>query len=204
MVAEAVVDCETLISSIADEKAHQLGFRYWAYSAWSGMPPERMWSRHNLPRDLWSAYLQMLGSSAHGLPMRWDLDRLPDAAMYVTAPNDRLPDLLRRHDIGCGLQLPLYEAGELVATLVLASNSAQGNRARQVVFRQGLGMLTELHALCMPPQGTPPWAARLAGTVPGEDQVAAKGASDPAGGTPTKPVLSAAPLSCGAMSSGVA
>lgn len=154
MVAEAVVDCETLIASIADEKADQLGFRYWAYSAWAGEPRKRLWSRHNLPQDLWSAYLQMLGSSAHGLPMRWDLDRLPDAAMCRAAPNDRLPDLLRRHDIGCGLQLPLYEAGELVATLVLASNSAQGNRARQVVFQQGLGMLTELHALCVAPPAT--------------------------------------------------
>ena len=37
MVAEAVVDCETLIASIADEKADQLGFRYWAYSAWAGV-----------------------------------------------------------------------------------------------------------------------------------------------------------------------
>lgn len=159
MVAEAVVDSEALISSIADEKAHQLGFRYWAYSAWAGMPRERLWSRHNLPQDLWSAYLRLLGSNAHGLPMRWDLDRLPDAATCGTAPPDRLPDLLRRHDIGCGLQLPLYEAGELVATLVLASNGAPGNRARLVVFQQGLGMLTELHALCAQPSGVPPWNA---------------------------------------------
>ena len=159
MVAEAVVDSETLISSIADEKAHQLGFRYWAYSAWAGEPRERLWSRHNLPQDLWSAYLRMLGSSAHGLPMRWDLDRLPDAALCGTAPPERLPDLLRRHDIGCGLQLPLYEAGELVATLVLASHGAQGNRARQVVFQQGLGMLTALHTLCGQGSGAPAWPA---------------------------------------------
>ena len=154
MVAEAVVDSEALISSIADEKAHQLGFRYWAYSAWAGEPRERLWSRHNLPRELWSAYLQLLGSSAHGLPMRWDLDRLPEAAMPLAAPHDRLLDLLQRHDIAGGLQLPLYEAGELVATLVLASNGGLGNRARQVVFQQGLGMLAELHALCVPPSAS--------------------------------------------------
>ena len=145
------MDSEALVSSIADEKAHQLGFRYWAYSAWSGVPRERTWSRHNLPQDLWSAYLQMLCSGAHGVPMRWDLDRLPDAAVPAAAPQDRLLDLLRRHDIGCGLQLPLYVSGELVATLVLASTGALSNRARQVVFQQGLGMLVELHALCMPP-----------------------------------------------------
>lgn len=162
MVAEAVVDCETLIASIADEKADQLGFRYWAYSAWAGEPRKRLWSRHNLPQDLWSAYLQMLGSSAHGLPMRWDLDRLPDAAMCRAAPNDRLPDLLRRHDIGCGLQLPLYAAGELAATLVLASTGALSNRAPQVVFQQGLAMLVELHALGAQPSwvAVPPASGR--------------------------------------------
>lgn len=160
MVAEAVVDSEALIASIADEKAHQLGFRYWAYSAWSGTPRERLWSRHNLPQDLWSAYLQMLGSSAHRLPMRWGLDRLPDVAMPLAGPPERLLDLLRRHDIAGGLQLPLYEAGELVATLVLASNGALGNRARQVLFQQGLGMLTALHALWVPPTRATPAVPR--------------------------------------------
>ena len=163
MVAEAVVDSEALISSIADEKAHQLGFRYWAYSAWAGEPRERLWSRHNLPRDLWSAYLQMLGSSAHGLPMRWDLDHLPDAATGGPAPHVRLLDLLRCHDIGCGLQLPLYVSGELVATLVLASNGVLSNRARQVVFQQGLSMLAELHALCAPPAPARPTLEMAAG-----------------------------------------
>jgi hypothetical protein len=156
MVAEAVVDSEALISSIADEKAHQLGFRYWAYSAWAGEPRKRLWSRHNLPQDLWSAYLQMLCSSTHGLPMRWDIDRPSDAAIHDTAPQDRLLDLLHRHDIGCGLQLPLYAAGELAATLVLASTGALSNRARQVVFQQGLAMLAELHALCTQPS----WVAQ--------------------------------------------
>jgi hypothetical protein len=162
MVAEAVVDSEALISSIADEKAHQLGFRYWAYSAWAGEPRRRLWSRHNLPQDLWSAYLSMLCSDTHGLPMRWDIDRLSDAAIPAAVQQDRLLDLLRRHDIGCGLQLPLYAAGELVATLVLASTGALSNRARQVVFQQGLAMLAELHALGAQPSwvAVPPASGR--------------------------------------------
>lgn len=144
------MDSEALISSIGDERAHQLGFRYWAYSAWTGAPRERLWSTHNVPHDVWSAYLDALHSAVHLRPMLWDLNLLPEAAASAAAPSDPLLDLLRRHDIACGLQLPLYVSGELVATLVLASGGLLGNRACQAVFQQGLAMLSELHQLCLP------------------------------------------------------
>jgi hypothetical protein len=145
------VDSEALISSIGDERAHQLGFRYWAYSAWTGAPRERLWSTHNVPPDLWQAYLDLLRCAVHLRPMLWDLNQWPGEASSAVAPNDPLLALLRRHDIACGLQLPLYDQGGLVATLVLASCGVLlGNRGCQVVFQQGLCMLAELHALCLP------------------------------------------------------
>ena len=150
MVAEAVVDSEALISSIADEKAQQLGFRYWAYSAWTGTPRERVFSVHNVPADLWRAYLGMLGSATHQRPMLWHMNQRAGTGLPDPLPNDPVLDLLRRHDIGCGLQLPLYGPGGLVATLVLAACGLLGNRPCRSMFQQGQGMLCELHQLCLP------------------------------------------------------
>lgn len=154
-----MVDSESLISSIADEKAQRLGFQYWAYSAWSDAPRERLWSTHNVPHELWSAYTGMQDAdlrvdktrSRMGLlPVLWDLNHLPEPTVPAIEAEDRLLALLHRYRISCGLQLPLFVAGELAATLVLASSGLLSNRARQVVFHQGQSMLAELHALCAP------------------------------------------------------
>lgn len=144
------MESEALISSIGDERAHQLGFRYWAYAAWTGAPRECLWSTHNVPRDLWRAYLETLHSAVHLRPMLWDLSQLPEPAASAAASDDPLLELLRRHGVTCGLQLPLYASGGLAATLVLASSGLLGNRACQAVFQQGLSMLAELHELCLP------------------------------------------------------
>jgi DNA-binding CsgD family transcriptional regulator len=154
-----VGDSESLISSIADEKAQQLGFQYWAYSAWTDAPLERLWSTHNVPHALWSAYVEVQQDNLRTpttlsrmrlLPLLWDLSDLPQPVDPAIEPDDRLLALLHRYRITCGLQLPLFVAGELVATLVLASSGLLSNRARQVVFHQGQSMLAELHALCAP------------------------------------------------------
>jgi DNA-binding CsgD family transcriptional regulator len=154
-----VVDSEPLISSIADEWAQQLGFQYWAYSAWTNPPRERLWSTHNVPYELWSAYVDVQHRDLRAdpsrskmclLPVLWDLNHLPEPAVPAIEPGDRLLALLHRYRISCGLQLPLFVAGELVATLVLASSGLLSNGARQVMFHQGQSMLAELHALCAP------------------------------------------------------
>lgn len=153
------MNSESLISSIADEKAQRLGFQYWAYSAWTEAPRERLWSTHNVPHELWSAYVEVQHDGLRGdatrsrmgpLPVLWDLSHLPEPPAPAVEPDDRLLALLHRYRISCALQLPLFVAGELVATLVLASSGLLSNRARQVVFHQGQSMLAELHALCAP------------------------------------------------------
>ena len=153
------MNSESLISSIADEKAQQLGFQYWAYSAWNDTPRERLWSTHNVPYELWAAYVavqhdDMRADSARSrirlLPMLWDLNHLPEPPVPALEAEDQLLALLHRYRISWALQLPLFVAGELVATLVLASSGLLSNRARHVVFQQGQSMLAELHALCAP------------------------------------------------------
>ena len=154
-----VMDSTAWIARIAGEKAQQLGFRYWAYSAWTDEPRERIWSVHNVPADLWAAYLnvQSDGAAPHAphsnaclLPMMLDLEHLPEPVAQPAAPTDWLLKLVRDYGIACGLQLPLYASGRLVATLMLAAGHLVCDTTRQLGFRRGMSLLSELHELCAP------------------------------------------------------
>ncbi len=153
------MDSKALISSIAGEKAQQIGFRYWAYSAWTDAPRERVWSVHNVPADLWAAYVNAQPddvpadaprSNAYLLPVMLDLEHLPEPVAQPVAPIDWLLKLVREYGIAFGLQLPLYASGSLVATLMLAAGDLACDRTRHLGFRRGMSLLSELHELCAP------------------------------------------------------
>ena len=153
-------DSEALISRTAGERVPQLGFQYWAYSVWADTPRERVWSTHNAPADLWDAYVNA-GSgqartgtpppAAYLLPMLWDLSHLPERIDPPASPRDRLISLVRQYGLACGMQLPLYASGRLVATLMLASSSPPSERIRELGFQHGMSLLAELHQCCPPP-----------------------------------------------------
>ena len=153
------MDSNGLIARMAGERAQQLGFRYWAYSAWTDSPRERVWSVHNVPADLWAAYLDMQPGDVPAesprcnaclLPMMLDLEHLPEPVAQPGAPADGLLTLVREYGIAFGMQLPLYVSGSLVATLMLAAGHLVCDTARQLSFRSGMSLLSELHELCAP------------------------------------------------------
>ena len=155
------MDSEALISTIADDRARQLGFRYWAYSAWADAPCERLWSTHNVPPDLWAAYVAACceesrpdtpRSKLYLLPMLWNLRHLPDAVVPSHSSTKQLLRLVHHYGLACGLQLPLYASGVLVATLLLASTASSlcQSQERDLSFEGGMSLLSELHQLSLP------------------------------------------------------
>jgi DNA-binding CsgD family transcriptional regulator len=153
------LEFEPLVSGIAEDRARQLGFCYWAYSAWGTGQRECLWSVHNLPADLWAAYVaarradahvDSLRSAAQMLPLLCDLSHLAPPAATSGATAGPLLRLARQHGIACALHLPLQVCGHLAATLVLASPRLVSDEARLPMFQHGMQLLAELHALCSP------------------------------------------------------
>jgi DNA-binding CsgD family transcriptional regulator len=159
--AESLTHCSSFdeLKEQATLQAKAMGFDYWAYSAkvLSGSRYESDWSIHNLPAELWQAYVGCNATVQDPIASRSRVDMTPrvwvlDLPQECVGNDERNTHLLYQSAQGRGVVggmcVPVHDVAGAVGTLTLATCQPVSHEALTKASSQAMLFSKYLHIAC--------------------------------------------------------